>query len=295
MQNHLNRIQTFLSVVDCGSFTRAAESLFISKAMASIHVKSLEEELDVPLLLRNTRGIALTEAGKNFYNDFKEIFNNIQNAFDNVAERHHSLAGALRITATPEFGEKFLLPLIGEFCKIYPQLEISYFAGSSLNDLIAERLDLAIRLGTLRDSTLKSRRLTSYAIQLVASPGWLEQHQLKEPSELNNVDWIANNNLQAPTQWDLGHPTLPTISIRGKARYTSNSSEAIRSMALSKLGVAVLPEWMVRDDLMRGDLVQLFPNYQLPEQAVTIIFPNNARMQRKSRIFIDYLLENLRI
>ncbi|MBI6547986.1 LysR family transcriptional regulator [Xenorhabdus lircayensis] len=293
MQPHLNRIQTFLAVVECGSFTRAAECLFISKAVASIHVKTLEEALNVPLLIRNTRGIALTEAGKEFYQDFKAIFDNIQNAFDHVAERHHSLAGRLRITSTAEFGEKFLLPLISQFCTLHPQLEVSYFADSALNDLITERIDLAIRLGTLNNSSLKSRRLASYNIKLVASPSWLKQNPIIKPSNLNKANWIANSNLQHPTQWELKHPTHPTLNIRGKAKYTSNTSSAIRSLVISGLGVAVLPEWIVNDDLASGDLVALFPEYQLPRQDVTVIFPNNTQLQRKSRVFIDYLLETL--
>ncbi|MDX7991955.1 LysR family transcriptional regulator [Xenorhabdus littoralis] len=229
MQPHLNRIQTFLAVVECGSFTRAAERLFISKAVASIHVKALEEALNVPLLIRNTRGLALTEAGNAFYQDFKVIFDNIQNAFDNVAERHYSLAGRLRITSTTEFGEKFLLPLISQFCTIYPRLEVSYFADSTLNNLITEKIDLAIRLGTLSDSALKSR---------------------------------------------------------GKAKYTSNTSSAIRSLAMSALGIAVLPEWIIASDLESGDLVELFPEYELPRQDVTVIFPNNTQLQHKSRLSI---------
>ncbi|WP_338804337.1 LysR family transcriptional regulator [Xenorhabdus griffiniae] len=293
MQPHLNRIQTFITIVECGSFTRAAETLFISKAVASIHVKTLEEDLNIPLLVRNTRGIALTEAGREFYEDFKKIFNNIQDAFDNVAERHHSLAGKLRITSTVEFGEKFLLPLISQFCKIYPQLEVGYFADSTLNDLITERIDLAIRLGILNDSTLKSRHLATYKIKLVAAPDWIEQNSVIEPIDLNKVNWIANTNLQNPTQWELNHPIYPKINVRGKVKYASNNISAIRSLTLSGLGVSILPEWFINGDIASGTLVELFPEYHLPKQEISIVFPNNVQLQRKNRLFIDYLLENL--
>ncbi|PHM39529.1 transcriptional regulator PtxR [Xenorhabdus mauleonii] len=295
MHPHLNRIQTFLAVVECGSFTRAAERLFISKAVASIHVKALEEALNVPLLIRNTRGLALTEAGKEFYQDFKAIFDNIQNAFDNVTERHNSLTGRLRITSTAEFGEKYLLPLISRFCILHPQLDISYFADSSLNNLITEKIDLAIRLGTLSDSSLKSRRLTSYGIKLVAAPAWLEQNPITTPKDLNNVNWIANSNLTNPTQWELKHPNAPALNIRGKTKYTSNVPSAIRFLAISALGVTVLPDWIIEKDLASGALVELFPEYQLPRQDVSAIFANNTQLQHKSRVFIDYLLENLTI
>ncbi|MCG3469476.1 LysR family transcriptional regulator [Xenorhabdus bovienii] len=295
MNNQLNRIQTFIAVVDCGSFTRAAERLLISKAMTSIHVKRLEESLNVPLLIRNSRGVALTEAGQLLYNEFSEIFINIQSSLDNVAEQYLSLSGTLRITSTIEFGDRFLLPLIGEFCKIHPQLNISYNAGSALNDLISDRLDLAIRLGVLRDSSLKSRKIADYKIYLVASPDWLEKNKLESVNDLRGVDWIANSNLQTPTHWELSHLTLPSIDIRAKARFNTNSSTSIKTMAIAGFGVTVLPEWMIETELKSGNLVRLFPEYSLPKQPVTIVFPNGHKIQRKCRVFIDYLVEKIKL
>ncbi|QTL39865.1 LysR family transcriptional regulator [Xenorhabdus budapestensis] len=291
--NHLNRIQTFLAVVDCGSFTRAAERLFISKAMASVHVKSLEEVLNVPLLIRNTRGITLTEAGEVLYNDFQEIFFNIQTSIENISDSHRSLSGTLSITSTAEFGEQFLLPLIGEFCKLHPRLDICYYANSSLNDLVSERLDLAIRLGTLRDSALKSRKLGSYAIVIVASPEWLKNNPIQSVDELNSVPWIANSNLQTPTQWTLHNDRREEFELRAMARYHSNSSSSIKAMTQAGLGVAILPEWMVKKEIAKKELVRLFPDYSLPEQDITIVFAGDHRIRLKCRVFIDYLIQNL--
>lgn len=295
MFNHLNRIQTFISVVDCGSFTKAAERLFISKAMASIHVKSLEEVLNVPLLIRNTRGISLTEAGEVLYNDFREIFVNIQTSLENISDSHRSLSGTLSVTSTTEFGEYYLLPMISQFCQLNPNLNINYYADSSMNDLVTERLDLAIRLGSLRDSSLKSRKLASYPIVLVASAYWLENNPLSSPEDLNTAPWIANSNLRTPTQWTLTDEKGQPFDVRAVARFHSNTSTAIKSMACAGLGIAVLPEWLVRAEIASGKLVQLFPDYKLPVQDITIVYAGDHRISLKCRKFIDYLVQNLEL
>lgn len=293
MKPQLNRIQTFLAVVECGSFSRAAEQLYISKSVASIHIKALEEELRVPLLIRNTRGFALTEAGKVFYDDFKAIFSDIRTALEHVSDRHLQVSGSLRVTSTAEFGERFLLPLITRFCTNNPELEVGYFADSSLSDLVTDQIDLAIRLGTLEDSGLKSRRLARYNLKLVASPTWLQQHPLDSVTQLSDVAWIANSNLQYPTRWLLHGPGGEPLTVRGRARYVSNAPPAICQMALAGLGVAVLPEWTAREPLAAGQLVELFPDYRLPSQDITAVFHNNGALPRKSRLFVDYLVENL--
>lgn len=295
MHNHLNRIQAFLSVVDSGSFTRAAERLFISKAMVSIHVKSLEEALGVPLLIRNSRGISLTESGEALYHDFKEIFANIEASLENVANIHRSLSGELRITSTAEFGENFVLPLVGKFCKEHPDLNVSYYADSSLNNLVNERIDLAIRLGALRDSSLKGRKLASYEIVMVASPQWLEDNPIKLLEDLNSATWIANTNLPTPTQWTLRKSHQPNFELRAVARFHSNAASSTKVMARSGMGIAILPEWMVREDLAQGHLVRLFPDWSLPRQDISVVFPGDHRVRLKCRVFIDFLIQNLKI
>lgn len=295
MLKHLNRINTFIAVIDCGSFTKAAERLFISKAMVSVHVKTLEEALGVPLLIRNTRGISLTEAGEILHNDFREIFVNIQTSLDNISDSHRSLSGSLNITSTIEFGERYLLPIAGEFCRLNPQLKINFYADSSLNDLVTERMDLAIRLGTLRDSELKGRKLSSYSIILVASSHWLKNNSLANPEDLNNAPWIANSNLQTPTQWTLNHHQQGSVKIRAIARFHSNSSTSIKAMVRAGLGISVLPEWLVREEIASGEFVQLFPEYDLPSQDITIVYADDYRLRLKCRIFIDHLLQNFNI
>ena len=156
MHTLLHRAQTFLAVVDFGSYTRAADFLGISKAMASLHVKALEEALSVALLVRNTRSIALTETGREFYDEFKGIVRDVGSAFDNAMHSGNRIAGRLRISTTSEYGEKYILPLIPAFLERYPGISVAYDVNSSLSDLVAESWTWSCAWATWRTPASKA-------------------------------------------------------------------------------------------------------------------------------------------
>lgn len=289
----LHRVQTFLAVVDFGSYTRAAQYLGISKAMASLHVKALEQALASTLLVRTTRQVTLTETGQDLYHEFKGIVANIDTAFDNVLHGRNRVSGKLRISSTAEYAETFVLPILPLFTARYPEVRLSYHFNSSLNDLVAEKLDLVIRLGHLADSGFKGRQLADYAIALVASPALLDGRELRRIEDLSALPWIGNSNLAGPPGWTFNHPRHGEVEVKVSPGHESNSATAIRALALAGLGLAVLPEWMVLDDLGNGRLVRVLPDYRLAAQPVHVLFPNSAHLPRKSRVFIDFLAEHL--
>ena len=289
----LHRVQTFLAVVDFGSYTRAAQYLGISKAMASLHVKTLEQALASTLLVRTTRQVTLTETGEDLYHEFKGIVANIDTAFDNVLHGRNRVSGKLRISSTAEYAETFVLPILPLFTARYPEVRLSYHFNSSLNDLVAEKLDLVIRLGHLADSGFKGRKLADYAIALVASPALLQGRELQRIEDLSALPWIGNSNLAGPPGWTFSHPRRGEVEVKVSPGHESNSATAIRALALAGLGLAVLPEWMVLDDLGSGRLVRVMPQYGLAPQPVHVLFPNSAHLPRKSRVFIDFLAEHL--
>lgn len=289
----LHRVQTFLAVVDFGSYTRAAQYLGISKAMASLHIKALEQALASTLLIRTTRHIALTESGQDLYDEFKGIVANIDTAFDNVLHGRNRVSGKLRISSTAEYAETFVLPILPLFTARYPEVRLSYHFNSSLNDLVAEKLDLVIRLGHLADSGFKGRKLADYGIALVASPDLLKGQELAQAEDLCRLPWIGNSNLVGPPCWTFNHPRRGEVEVRVNPGHESNSATAIRALALAGLGLAVLPEWLVLDDLANGRLVRVLPPYSLAPQPVHVLFPNSAHLPRKSRVFIDFLAEHL--
>ncbi len=293
IHTQLHRVQTFLAVVELGSYTKAADYLNISKAMASLHVKALEEALSITLLVRSTRSVALTESGQQFYDEFKQIFGHIEAAFDNAQHGSRRLRGQLRISTTAEFGECYVLPLIPQFVQRYPGIAISHDANSSLSDLVAEKLDLVVRLGSLADSSLKSRKLADYEIWLVASPQLTGLQAVQQPQDLADLPWIANSNLDSPTHWVLESAQGQQTEVQGRTAHQSNSSSAIRALALAGLGVAVLPDWLVQDDVRSGQLQRVLPEYALPNQPIHLVFPGSRHLPRKTRVFIDFLAEHL--
>lgn len=293
IHTQLHRVQTLLAVVELGSYTKAADYLNISKAMASLHVKALEEALSITLLVRSTRSVALTESGQQFYDEFKQIFGHIEAAFDNAQHGSRRLRGQLRISTTAEFGERYVLPLIPQFVQRYPGIAISHDANSSLSDLVAEKLDLVVRLGSLADSSLKSRKLADYEIWLVASPRLTGLQAVQQPQDLADLPWIANSNLDSPTHWVLASAQGQQTEVQGRAAHQSNSSSAIRALALAGLGVAVLPDWLVQDDVRSGQLQRVLPEYALPNQPIHLVFPGSRHLPRKTRVFIDFLAEYL--
>lgn len=292
MHAQLDKIHTFFAVVESGSFTRAADNLGLSKAMVSLHIKTLEQVLGVALLTRNTRNLALTESGSQLYQDFKGIFCDIDLAVSRITDDSQPLSGELRITSTWEYGQQFLMPPVAHFCQRHPGLTLSYNVGASLDDLVSNKLDVAIRLGTLRDSSLKSRKLGEYRIVLVASPLLMARYPLQQLSEVVTLPWIHNSNLPHPGRWHFQRGQ-ERCEVKSEARYSANSAQIMRQMALAGMGVAVLPEWLVTDDLASGELQLLFNDWQLPVQPISAVFATRTALPRKTRMFIDYLCAEL--
>lgn len=293
MHAHLDKIHTFFAIVDSGSFTRAASNLGISRAMVSLHIKNLEQLLGVTLLIRNTRSVALTGHGQQFYQDFQRIFTDIDLAVARVTTEHNSLSGELRITSTWEYGQRFVMPLVSEFCQRHPLLKLNYSVGASLDDLVSNKLDVAIRLGALRDSSLKSRRLADYAILLVAAPSLVSRCRPQQLQDVSAMPWIHNSNLTHPGRWTFHGADNHRSELKSQAAFTANAAEIVRQMALAGMGVAVLPEWLVREDIAAGRLEHLFQGWRLPEQPVSAVFAGQGEMQRKTRLFIDFLSQKL--
>ncbi len=295
MQKNLKQIMSFLQVVDSGSFTKAADILGLSRSMVSIDIKQLETELNVSLLTRNTRNIALTEVGKYFYDDFKRIQLQIDEAFERSQNLGTSVTGLLRFSSTNEFGQRFILPLLPQFCRLYPKLRLQYSFNSSLDDLVTEKLDLAIRLGNLKNSSLKTRKIGDYSIYLVATPQFIEKHSINSIADLADIPWITHSLLNwQDTQYFLQNNKgekipLPII----KSQYESNSAAVIHQMVLSSLGVAICPAWLVEEDIKHKRLTHLFPELHLPSQNIQLLYPNTVALPAKTRAFIDFLVSHL--
>ena len=288
---NLQRTAMFIAVADTGSFTAAAEAMGLTKAVVSFHIRQLEEELGVTLLLRTTRRLTLTEAGKLFHQRSVMLLRDAERLQDDVRANHAGLTGELRITTTPEYGSQVVVPLLAEFSQLHPDLRVRHVSSSLHADLIAERFDVAIRLGTLADSRYHAALMTSFTILPVATPGWLANHPVNSLEQLVEADWIIHERLTSPLRWQVndasGEPA--TLEIKKAPRLFADSAQALMAFALAGCGVALLPEWLARDALDAGKLVPVLPEYTFARQGIYAVYPDAPHVPAKVRTFIDFM------
>jgi DNA-binding transcriptional LysR family regulator len=290
---NLNRLAVFVALVRAGSFTAAAEHLGLTKAMVSQHLAKLERELGVTLLLRSTRRMSLTEAGTRFHTDCVRLLADAEAAIERVGGNRDTPSGTLRITTSTDYGMAVVAPALASFCQLHPQVQVDLVIGDRVSDLIAERFDLAIRLGWLRDSSMHATRLGSFRQLVVAAPAYLSAHGTpRRPEDLATHGWIAMSVLATPLRWTFVGSGGSRRSVRMRQVAQANNAAAVRAMALAGAGVAVLPDYLAEEDIHSGRLVALLARYRLPEGGIHAVYPGK-RPPAKVRSFIDHLRERL--
>lgn len=292
---NLSRMAIFVAVVDTGSFTAAAVALGQTKAVVSFNIRQLENELGVTLLLRSTRRLTLTDAGRVFYQRGVELLNAAESLHDDVRASHVGLCGELRITSTPEYGAQVVVPVLAAFGQDHPGLRIRHVASSQHNDLISERFDVAIRLGSLADSRYHAALISRFAIVPVATPEWLRAHPVTSLQSLAQAEWIIHERLNTPLRWQVTDASgrSETLEITTPARLSADSAQALMAFALAGCGVALLPLWLVQTALDSHRLVHLLPEYRFAQQGVYAVYADAQHQPAKVRAFVDFLRARL--
>jgi DNA-binding transcriptional LysR family regulator len=291
---NLNRLAIFVALVRAGSFTAAAEQLGITKAMVSQHLLRLERELGVTLIVRSTRRMALTEAGAVFHTDCVQLLEQAQTAIERIGDRRNTPTGTLRLTTSTDYGIAVIAPALADFRRLHPSLQVDLVINDQISDLIAERFDLAIRIGWLRDSSLRAARLGSFRQLVMASPAYLAEHGMpRRPEDLATHPWIAMSALTAPLRWTFTRGTSTRRIVRMTQAMQANNAAAIRALALSGAGVSVLPDYLVQDDdIQAGRLQVLLAQYRLPEGGIHAVYPD-PQPPAKVRAFIDFMRDRI--
>ncbi|HET6552005.1 MAG TPA: LysR family transcriptional regulator [Dyella sp.] len=288
-QVNLNRLTVFVALVHAGSFTAAAEALGMTNAMVSQHLARLEQELGVTLVLRSTRRMTLTEAGAAFHADCARILADAQAAIEQVGSAQDKPGGTLRVTATGDYGVTVVAPALADFMQVHPQLQVDLVLADQVSDLIAERFDLAIRMGWLRDSNLRSTRLGGFRQLLVASPVYLARHAApRRLADLASHDWVALSLLSSPLRWTFTAPDGSRRTVRMRQAAQANNVTAAHALVRHGAGVSVLPDYLVTEDIREGRLVPLLAQYRLPEGGIHAVYPGR-QAPAKVRVFIDHL------
>ncbi len=289
---NLQRLEMYVAVVAAGSFTAAAQTLGLTKAVVSFNIKQLETELGVSLLTRTTRRIAMTDAGERFYQRCLQLLQDAESVLDDVRRDHAGFSGLLRITTTPEYGAQVVVPALAAFTALHPQLRIQHVSSSNHDNLITGRFDVAIRLGQLADSTHHAALIDRFDILPVASPAYLQTYggKIADLEQLEQARWIAHSRLATPLTWQVVTPTGETVLFNGNPpMLTADSAASLLAFALSGAGIALLPAWLVQNDIAAGRLTHLLPDHRFPRQGIYALYPNTRHVPEKVRGFIDFL------
>jgi DNA-binding transcriptional LysR family regulator len=280
----------FAKVVESASFAAAARHFDMSPAMVSKHVRTLEERLGVRLLNRTTRHVSATEVGQNYYERCLRILGELEDAERAAGDLQAAPRGLLRVTTSVSFGAHQLAPAIADYLVAYPDVAIDLSLHDNYVDLLEERIDLAIRLGQLSDSSLIAKKLYAVEMILCASPTYLAAHGTPQKPR----DLVKHNCLiytyAAPRAWTFtDQKTGKEEVVRISGRLMANSGDALLAFALKDTGVVLGPDFLVADELRAGRLIRLLPGYKTQETPVYAVYPHSHYLSAKTRTFIDFL------
>jgi DNA-binding transcriptional LysR family regulator len=276
--DQLNALKAFCRVVEAGSFSAAAAELNVSHTVMSKHVRQLEILLGAQLLNRTTRKRALTEAGQTYYAHARRILDDLQDADLAVSQHQATPRGLLRINAPMAFGTLDVAQWLPRFLAQYPELKIDLVCNDRYVDLIEEGFDIALRLAReMPDSTLMAKKLATSNTMPVASPEYLERHGAPR-----TVQDLARHNCLLYTLVPKPHEWIFT------AADGSRETVAVRGSMQANTGIATTASFIVHDDLQRGTLVRVLPDYVMRARELYAVYPHNRHLSPKVRAFIDF-------
>lgn len=284
----LNGLLVFAAVAEAGGFTAAGERLGMTKAGVSLQVKHLEARLGVALFARTTRQVHLTEAGRALYADSTSALLALREALNAAAARRSELAGTMRVAAPVDHAELIVAPVLAEFTNAHPGVAVDLRTSDRSADLVAEGIDVAIRLGELRDSSLRAFKLGEFEQHVVASPAYLRRAGHPEhPRDLAGHDWIAFGLLRTPLTWGFTASDGSKSSVRMKSRLQVDSSSSLRALLERGSGVSVLDHYSIADAVRAGRLVRLVADWHIPRGGIYAVLPPGKHVPALVRAFID--------
>lgn len=293
--DHLSGIRAFVRVAELGSFSRAAQDLLMSQSTVTKQIAWLESYLGTRLLNRNTRGVSLTEDGLNYYDSGKSIIHAVEIADSRVGKRSGEIAGRLRISTSIAFGRRIVSPMLIDFLRENPKLDIDMNCSDEFVDLVAQGIDIALRMGSLQDSCLGSRLLGTNPWMMVASPGYFANRSTPcTPGDLPDHDCIIYSSVQGDAVWQLTSNDGRVESVHVKGRLRSNSLSTLLSATEADLGIAILPRYVASPSLREGRLVEVLGEYSLPSQELRAMFTSPKLVSGKVRRLVDFLAPRFR-
>ena len=267
----LTAMRMFTRVVESGSFSAVARESGISQSSVSKHLAALEAKLGTRLLTRTSRKLNLTEVGSDYYERCLQILTEVEEADSSARSMASNPKGALRVSVPVSFGQRHIIPHMPEFLQAYPNIKLDIMLMDRQADLVAEGIDVAIRIGTLEDSSLIARRLGDSPRLVVASKAYLDSWgRPNHPDELKNHNCLVYSLLSTVNIWHYEHKGKEfTVQVNGT--FQANNSDAVRHMALAGYGIMVMPKWMTDTCIQDGRLEAILTDYKFQEVPIQAV------------------------
>lgn len=293
--DRLDTMALFARVVETGSFSRAAEGLALTQPTASKRIAALERRLGVRLLERSTRRLRPTEAGLDFYERCRRLLAEADEVESSVRAGARAAVGRIRVAAPMGFGRMHVVPVVNRFLAANPEASIDLVMNDRFVDLVEEGVDLSIRIANRDNSLLHARALGETPRVLAASPEYLAAHGAPAvPADLARHRFVVYAYFEDPELVSLSGPA-GDAALRVEACLRVNNAEAMRAAALAGLGIAPLPVWCVAEELARGALQTVLPEWRLPASRVFVVYSSARYLPARVRLFMDFLAAELRL
>ena len=291
--DRLHAMTAFVRVVETGSFSGAARLLGVGQPAVSKTIAQLEERLQVRLLVRSTHALAPTDAGLRFYERARQAIQEVEAAELEARGAGAGLAGRLRVSAPTTFARLMIVPRLPAFMADHPLLDIDVVLDDRVIDLVAEGVDIALRIGSMADSIAVARKIASGGRSVVATPAYLARAGTpKTLADLADHDALVYSRLGDTWTFRQGE-TEESVAVRGRLRV--NAAEGLRAAVLADMGLAVASDWMFAPELARGAVRRVLPQWTLPPLDLWAIFPTGRLASAKARAFAQFVETALRM
>jgi len=290
--DRLRLMETFCRVVESGSFSAVAREAMTTQSAISKQVQALETQLGARLLVRSTRSHSLTEAGQLYYERCRQVLDTLDEARIEVQRAEHDIAGLLRVAAPSAFGRLHIVPRLAGFYERYPRIRIDLVLDDAFVDLVAAGVDVAFRVGELKDSRLVARRIGNAHRAVLASPAYLERHgEPRHPDELAQHHCVLYTGLANANEWTFMDDAGKPLALRVNGRFQSNTSEATRQAVCESLGIGYSTLWIYGADIRAGRVKPILTRFRLPSLPLNVVFQPARRPSLKVNRFVAYFAE----